>query len=179
MYFSGLTVLAFLASIVSCAEPMHATAYVTGINPNTNGTIHGTIQFSQQDRHTPTHIFANITGLTEGDHGIHIHQSGDLSGGCATTGAHYNPFNRTHGGLDNKERHVGDLGNIVADQAGQAFLNVSSDLIFLSGKYSVIGRAVVVHSGQDDLGLGGSPLSNTTGNSGERWACGVIGYPSA
>lgn len=36
-------------------------------------------------------------------------------------------------------------------------------------------RGIVLHSGEDDLGLGGSPLSNTTGNSGDRWACGVIG----
>lgn len=36
-------------------------------------------------------------------------------------------------------------------------------------------RGVVLHSGEDDLGLGNSPLSNTTGNSGDRSACGVIG----
>lgn len=36
-------------------------------------------------------------------------------------------------------------------------------------------RGIVVHAGEDDLGLGDSPLSKTTGNSGDRVACGVIG----
>ncbi|CEI99107.1 Putative Superoxide dismutase [Cu-Zn] [Rhizopus microsporus] len=124
-------------------------------------------------------VYANLTGLTGGDHGIHIHEFGDLSQGCNSTGAHYNPFNQTHGGPDAEVRHVGDLGNIVADNTtGLAILNITSDLIQLSMAHSVIGRAVVVHSGKDDYGLGGTPLSNSTGNSGSRVACGVIGYAS-
>lgn len=46
---------------------------------------------------------------------------------------------------------------------------------FKQTKIVTYSRAVVIHSGQDDLGLGGTPLSNTTGNSGSRVACGVIG----
>ena len=45
----------------------------------------------------------------------------------------------------------------------------------MSGERSIIGRAIVVHQGTDDLGLGGSPGSKTTGNAGARVACGVIG----
>lgn len=39
----------------------------------------------------------------------------------------------------------------------------------------MLSRGIVLHSGEDDLGLGDSPLSNTTGNSGDRTACGIIG----
>lgn len=47
--------------------------------------------------------------------------------------------------------------------------------IKLVGKESVIGRAFVVHAEVDDLGLTDHPLSKTTGNSGGRVACGIIG----
>ena len=53
-------------------------------------------------------------------HGFHIHEKGDLSKGCASMGGHYNPLNKTHGGLDTIIRHLGDLGNIIADYKGEA-----------------------------------------------------------
>lgn len=43
----------------------------------------------------------------------------------------------------------------------------------------MLGRSVVVHAGEDDLGHGNSADSKTTGNSGARLACGVIGLASA
>ncbi|KAI8330915.1 copper/zinc superoxide dismutase [Blakeslea trispora] len=183
MFFSKLAVAATFAatlfgSAIVSAEPVEAIAYITGTNTADNSVVLGTVKFSQSDYHSPTKIVANITGLTEGNHGIHIHTFGDLSKGCNSTGTHYNPFNRTHGDIENKHRHAGDLGNIKAESDGSAYFDVSSDLVYLSGKFSVVGRAVVIHSGEDDLGLGGTPLSNTTGNSGDRWACGVIGFAS-
>jgi Cu-Zn family superoxide dismutase len=39
----------------------------------------------------------------------------------------------------------------------------------------VIGRSIVVHEGIDDLGSTDHADSKTTGNSGARLACGVIG----
>ncbi|XP_016108789.1 copper chaperone for superoxide dismutase-like [Sinocyclocheilus grahami] len=38
----------------------------------------------------------------------------------------------------------------------------------------VIGRSLVVDSGEGDLGRGNHPLSRITGNSGERLACAII-----
>lgn len=64
---------------------MKAIAYLTG------DTIKGTVYFTQNGCGQPVLVDVNITGLTEGEHGFHIHEKGDLSGGCLSLGAHYNP----------------------------------------------------------------------------------------
>jgi Cu-Zn family superoxide dismutase len=82
---------------------------------------------------------------------------------------------KQHGGPNDTERHVGDLGNIDADANGVAFVNITDKVISLHGDHSIIGRALVVHSGEDDLGKGGTDESKKTGTAGSRVACGVIG----
>ncbi len=64
---------------------------------------------------------------------------------------------------------MGDLGNIEA-KAGSAeseFQLIDAQ-IQLSGTYSIIGRSVVVHADEDDLGKGSFPDSKTTGHAGAR-----------
>ncbi|KAJ7069745.1 superoxide dismutase [Mycena amicta] len=107
--------------------------------------------------------------------GLHIHQYGDLTGGCVSAGGHYNPLSKNHGPRGEKTRHVGDLGNIKSDEAGVATFSFEDSLVSLNGPLSVLGRAVVIHAGTDDLGRGGDPESLKTGNAGARAACGVIG----
>lgn len=70
---------------------------------------------------------------------------------------------------------MGDLGNIEANVEGIANVDIFDSLISLSGPNCIVGRAVVVHSDEDDLGLGGHNDSLTTGHAGSRVACGVIG----
>lgn len=66
-----------------------------------------------------------ISGLSpNAEHGFHVHQFGDISGGCNSTGGHFNPFNKTHGAPDAKIRHVGDLGNIKTDANGTATVDI-------------------------------------------------------
>jgi len=81
----------------------------------------------------------------------------------------------THGAPEDTVRHVGDLGNVQANAEGEATINITDSIISLTGTHSILGRSIVIHSGEDDLGKGDSPLSSTTGNSGDRLACGVIG----
>ncbi|KAI8644748.1 copper/zinc superoxide dismutase [Parasitella parasitica] len=157
-------------------ETIKAIAILTGI---TDPGIAGSVIFTQTGLQDPTQIFANFTGLAEGKHGLHIHELGDLSNGCTSLGPHYNPFNHTHGSTEGDERHAGDFGNIVATADGTATLNLTISTVHLNGPFSVIGRGIVLHAGEDDLGLGNSPLSKTTGNSGDRLACGVIGYAAS
>ncbi|GAB5593898.1 Superoxide dismutase [Cu-Zn] [Umbelopsis nana] len=147
-----------------------AVAVIRGDSPVT-----GTITFTQESENGPTSIEANISGLTPGKHGFHVHEFGDNTNGCTSAGAHFNPFGQTHGAPEDSVRHVGDLGNVVADAEGKATLKTQDNLVKLIGPQSVIGRTLVVHAGEDDLGKGGHELSKTTGNAGDRWACGVIG----
>ena len=121
-----------------------------------------------------TRVQATIYGMEKGLHGFHVHQWGNLEEGCKTAGGHFNPFGKTHGGPDKEERHVGDMGNIESD-GKIANLDYVDKMIELSGDNSIIGRAVVVHSGVDDLGEGGFDDSKTTGHAGGRLGCGVIG----
>ena len=67
--------------------------------------------------------------------------SGDLSNGCLSAGAHFNPFGKTHGAPDAKERHVGDLGNIVSNPSGEAKFTIEDKLVSLNGPLSVLGYA--------------------------------------
>ena len=134
-------------------------------------TVEGIILFKQQ-ANGPTLIVGKITGLEPGEHGFHIHEFGDLSQGCESAGGHYNPDGVDHGDLE--QGHVGDLGNITADEDGVANISIAAKRVDLTGERSVVGRAVVVHSDQDDLGQGGDDESLKTGNAGDRLACGVI-----
>lgn len=80
-----------------------------------------------------------------------------------------------HGDRTAQFRHLGDLGNIVADGSGRAVYQLDDRLISLHGDLSIVGRALVIHEKEDDLGLGGNLESLKTGNAGRRVACGIIG----
>ena len=144
------------------------------------------LEFIQKDDKDVV-IKVSISGLKPGNHGFHIHEAGDLTDSCSSACKHFNPYNKNHGGPDSKERHVGDLGNITANKLGVVRKTFSDSKIKLKGKNSIIGRSVVIHEQEDDLGLGGMDEDGNvindkihqeslkTGNAGKRIACGVIG----
>ncbi len=146
--------------------------------------IQGTVLFSQtlqQQKKNEVTIDIHLKGLGKNrKRGFHIHQFGDLSDGCTSMCAHFNPFKQTHGGPHSKARHAGDLGNVESDANGN-----SNDQMIIQGislksssKLSIIGRGLIIHEDEDDLGLGGHDDSLTTGHAGKRSACAVIGWSS-
>uniref|UniRef100_A0A0D3FFJ2 superoxide dismutase n=1 Tax=Oryza barthii TaxID=65489 RepID=A0A0D3FFJ2_9ORYZ len=164
-----------------------------------NSAVAGALHFFQDPSTGYTEVRGRVTGLAPGLHGFHIHSFGDTTNGCNSTGPHFNPHNKSHGAPSDDERHVGDLGNIVANKDGVADIFIKDLQISLSGPHSILGRAVVVHADSDDLGrevpllamvdmgLFGVPklpeiwlfnlecgheLSKTTGNAGARIGCG-------
>uniref|UniRef100_A0A8R1I3E4 Superoxide dismutase [Cu-Zn] n=1 Tax=Caenorhabditis japonica TaxID=281687 RepID=A0A8R1I3E4_CAEJA len=139
--------------------------------------VSGTIWITQSSENEPATIQGEIKGLTPGLHGFHVHQYGDSTNGCISAGPHFNPLGKTHGGPDSEVRHVGDLGNVEAGADGVAKVNITDKFITLYGANTVVGRSMVVHAGQDDLGQGvgdKAEESKKTGNAGARAACGVI-----
>uniref|UniRef100_A0A1L2A726 Superoxide dismutase [Cu-Zn] n=1 Tax=Cyanea capillata TaxID=27804 RepID=A0A1L2A726_CYACP len=140
--------------------------------------VNGVVKL-EQTGDGPVHVKGEIKGLAKGQHGFHIHEFGDYTTGCTGTGSHFNPFKKTHGAPEDENRHVGDLGNVTADDNGVALVDITDRMIKLNGPHSIIGRAFVVHADVDDLGKGGHELSLTTGNAGARLACGVVGIANA
>ncbi len=136
--------------------------------------VEGVVILTQEDD-GPTTVNVKITGLTPGPHGFHLHEFGDTTNGCISTGPHFNPNGLTHGAPEDDVRHAGDLGNIIAGADGVAEATIVDSQIPLTGPNAVIGRALVVHELEDDLGKGGHELSLSTGNAGGRLACGVVG----
>lgn len=134
--------------------------------------VEGVVNLLQEDG-GPTTVKVRVTGLTPGKHGYHLHEFGDTTNGCISTGAHFNPTKLTHGAPEDDVRHAGDLGNIVAGSDGVAEATIVDNQIPLTGPNAVIGRALVVHELEDDLGKRGHELSLTTGNAGGRLACGM------
>lgn len=145
-----------------------------------NGKIYGQVIFrrAKQGNKDLTHVeyyFEGLPPLTE--HGFHVHQYGDQRKGCESAGPHFNPYNTNHGAQTDKKnyRHIGDLGNVTADENGIASGTILDPLIALSGKNNIIGRSLVIHEDIDDLGRGGNAESLKTGNAGKRLCCGIIG----
>ncbi|KAJ8935173.1 hypothetical protein NQ318_000834 [Aromia moschata] len=125
-------------------------------------------------------ISGTVDGLTEGNHGFHIHNLGNIAGGVHRLALisiliMWRCHGVNHGAPEDSVRHVGDLGNIVALSTGVSTINFTDTVIALEGEHTIIGRTVVVHAGEDDLGKGGDEESLLTGNAGGRVACGVIG----
>ena len=143
-----------------------------------NERIKGHVKFTEDHVHNQIRMDLNIVGLKPNSlHGFHVHEAGDLTDKCTSMCAHFNPYNTNHGCPSMKDRHVGDLGNIIANAKGEAKYSFYDNVIKLRGtKSNIIGRGLIIHEDEDDCGKGGNAESLKTGNSGKRIACAVIGY---
>ncbi|MFP4081812.1 MAG: superoxide dismutase family protein [Candidatus Aminicenantes bacterium] len=157
-----------MEEIIPVEEEASATKAVAVLYPTQGNTANGVVTFTRVDN--GIEIVADVQGLTPGKHGFHIHEYGDCSAqDSASAGGHFNPDHMPHGAPEDAVRHVGDLGNLTADAEGKAHYERVDSLISFSGRHSIIGLAVIVHAGEDDL------TSQPAGNAGPRVACGVIG----
>lgn len=164
-FLLGLFALGLGLCLANAQEPAKAIAV---LNPTAGNNVTGLVTFTKSG--DAVKVVADVTGLTPGKHGFHIHEFGDCSSTDGNSaGGHFNPTHKQHGAPDASDRHAGDLGNIEADASGKAHLEWSDKVMKLSGADSIVGHAVIVHEKVDDL------KTQPTGNAGGRLACGVIG----
>jgi Cu-Zn family superoxide dismutase len=156
-----------------------AAAYAQGTRSahadiaNAQGTAIGHATFTSAANGVQVRV--NVSQLTPGEHGIHIHNVGKCEGPAFTSaGGHFNPTSAHHGihNAQDPHPHVGDLPNLTVDDKGTgkltfmipgATLGEGPNSLFHDG-----GTSLVIHAKADDLS------SDPSGNSGDRVACGVI-----
>jgi Cu-Zn family superoxide dismutase len=145
---------------------------------NASGDAVGLATFTEDADGVTVHLL--IEGLSPGEHGWHLHEFGVCEPGGAepfsSAGGHWNPTAQPHGAPDAGEHHVGDFGNLMASADGLAEIEITTtDFTFDAGVTSIFdedGTAIVVHEGVDDL------TTQPSGNSGPRYACGVVAEPT-
>ncbi len=148
-------------------ESQTVKSAIANVKGTKDSKITGKVTFTQQPNGVL--IVADVDGLAPGKHGFHVHEHGDCGGSDAmAAGGHFNPTNKKHGGPDDADRHVGDFGNIVVDAKGHGHYDRLDKVISLNGKDTIVGRSIIIHADADDF------VTQPTGNSGARVACGII-----
>lgn len=173
---TGLVLLMIVSAVLMFATTVNAqgptTNSATAIMRDANGSTVGLATFNQ-DAGGPVSVNVNVSGLTPGLHGIHIHERGICVGPSFTSaGGHYNPLAKEHGLNNPNGPHAGDLPNLEVGTNGTGYLSTNTNLVTLSPGpttlFTANGTALIVHEGPDDQ------MTNPAGNSGARVVCGVV-----
>ena len=167
----SLVALAFAAfALPAMAQDGAATAVLMDQSGATLGTL------TLTDEAGGVHITGELTGVPNGEHGFHLHETGtcDPATKFESAGGHFNPTAMKHG-MDNPEGpHAGDLMNVTADDNGMATVDVTDAGVTLAAGDASLndadGAAIVLHAEQDDY------KTDPSGNSGDRIACGVLEF---
>jgi Cu-Zn family superoxide dismutase len=162
----GVVIVVFV--VVASLQPRGVAAQLR----DTQDNLVGAAVFTE----TPDGVRIALTaqGLEPGEHGIHIHETGQCTPPTfESAGEHFNPTSKRHGLENPAGPHAGDLPNLVATDSGSAVYEAVTNRITLgpSGETSLFhsgGSALVIHAKADDQ------MTDPSGGSGDRVACGVI-----
>jgi len=134
--------------------------------------VSGMVTFTEENG--AVSMVAELKGLSEGEHAIHLHEKADCSSDDGkSTGGHWNPTAEPHGKWGASDGfHRGDIGNFTVGEDGSATVEFSTDLWCLGcddPSKNILGKAVIVHQGVDDF------TSQPSGAAGARISCtGII-----
>lgn len=141
------------------------------LEPKSDSNVKGNAVFTEEDGVVT--MVAVLSGLTEGEHAIHLHEKADCSAADGTSsGGHWNPTNQPHGKWGSPEGyHKGDIGNFTADANGNGTITITTDEWCIGcgdTNKDIVGKAIIVHDGVDDF------TTQPTGDAGGRISCGGI-----
>lgn len=142
------------------------------MEPKSDSEVTGDVTFAEENG--AVKMMAVLTGLTPGEHAIHIHDKADCSSEDGkSTGGHWNPTNTPHGKWGAEEGyHKGDIGNFTADAEGNATVEFATTEWCIGcddATKNIVGKGVIVHQGVDDF------TSQPSGAAGARVSCtGII-----
>lgn len=148
---------------VATAAPQVASAVLRDASGVEKGTVTATAVT------TGLRIDLAVNGVSPGPHGVHVHTTGACTPTFAAAGGHWNPGGHVHGLLAEAGQHAGDMPNVEVGADGRGTLSymLGGGATF-AGLLDADGSAFVVHAGPDDQ------LTDPSGNSGDRIACGVF-----
>ena len=141
------------------------------LSPKSESTVEGIVNFKQDG--LAVNMTASMTGLTEGTHAIHIHQTADCSSADGkSTGGHWNPTAQPHGKWGDADGyHKGDIGNFEVGADGNGTVKmITNEWCIGCGDENkdILGKAIIVHQGTDDF------TSQPSGAAGARVSCAGI-----
>lgn len=159
------------ASAKEVKEEMSVKTIKFAMEPKSDSAVKGEVTFTETDG--TVSMVAILSGLTEGEHAIHIHDKADCSSADGkSTGGHWNPTSTPHGKWGVAEGyHKGDIGNFMADTEGNATVTFSTDQWCIGcddETKNIVGKGVIVHQGVDDF------TSQPSGAAGARVSCAGI-----
>jgi len=169
-------VLVAVAMGILLASPIWAADLVVTMNHVTEqgvGQSIGTITISEGP--AGLMFFPQLTDLSPGEHGFHVHQNPDCGPGnkagkmvpALAAGGHYDPAaTGKHEGPEGMG-HLGDLPRLRVEADGKAVTPVTASRLTMA---DLQGRALMIHAGADNYSDQPAPL----GGGGARVACGVI-----
>ena len=141
------------------------------LESKSDSKVKGNAVFTEEDGKVT--MVAVLSGMTEGEHAIHLHETADCSAADGmSSGGHWNPTNQPHGKWGSAEGyHKGDIGNLTADASGNGTITMTTDEWCIGcgdPKKDIIGKALIIHEGVDDF------KTQPTGNAGGRVSCGGV-----
>lgn len=170
-----LLAVLFLGVVASAGSASAASLHVTmrQVDANGVGDIVGLVVF--QDTAKGLKIMPNLSGLSEGQHGFHVHENPDcgpmekdgaMVPGLAA-GGHFDPENSGRHEGPKGQGHLGDLPVLHVDAAGRATRSMWAPRLTTN---DLRGRAIVIHAGGDNYSDDPAKL----GGGGARVACGLV-----